>query len=82
MMVVRAQGPGWLEEESGLRGGHLLPLGRLHQLHLRSEQWEASSLEAMVGEWSQVWEFYVVVLWLGSLPRDNPPWRVQLVLEN
>lgn len=62
MVGADAQGPGGLEEESGLWGGHLLPLDQLLQPHLRQEREEASGLEAgvleaMVGGWSQVWEF-------------------------
>lgn len=50
-----AQELGGLEEESGLWGGHLLPLDQLLQPHLRQERGEASGLEvgvleAMVGE--------------------------------
>lgn len=62
MAGVGAQVPGGLGEESGLWGGHLLPLDQLLQPHLRQERGEASGLEvgvleATVGEWSQVWAF-------------------------
>lgn len=44
MVGADAQGPGGLEEESGLWGGHLLPLDQLLQPHLRQEREEASDL--------------------------------------
>lgn len=45
-----AQGPGGLEEESGLWGGHLFPQDLLLQPPLRQERGEASGLEAGVLE--------------------------------
>lgn len=55
MVGAGAQGPGGLEEGSGLWGGHLFPQDQLLQPHLRQERGEASGLEvgvleAMVGE--------------------------------
>lgn len=44
MVGAGAQGPGGMEEESGLWGGHLLPLDQLLQPHLRQEREEASDL--------------------------------------
>lgn len=39
-----AQGPGGLEEEFGLWGGHLFPQDQLLQPHLRQERAEAFGL--------------------------------------